>query len=59
MLQERRNEIPPRKASMLSPRPRFDLIISAKRRDAEHAEESGEFLSQFQKLKCKQSGFDH
>jgi hypothetical protein len=47
MFQERRNEIPPRKASMLSLTPRFDLIISAKRRDAEHAEESGEFYPDF------------
>jgi len=46
MLQERRNEIPPRKASMLSPPPRFDLIISAKRRDAEHAEESAEIKTE-------------
>jgi hypothetical protein len=44
MLQERRNEIPPRKASMFYPPPRYDLIILAKRRDAEHAEESGEFF---------------
>ena len=30
-----------------SPLPRFDLMISAKRRDAEHAEKSAEFHPDF------------
>jgi len=33
--------------SAFSPPPRFDLAISAKRKDAEQAEESGEFYPDF------------